>query len=207
VLPAGGDVQLELARAWTRVTRDVPALQTWSAGVDLPPGLRLDTDLRWRLVHQLAALGAIDEQRLDTEYDRDRTSAAWLARWGARAALATPEAKERAWASAVDGSLSNHELEAVGRGFWQPDQTGQRELLTPYRQRYAQAIPEVARTASAAVLDDFGRLLFPRTLVEQSSVDMADGLLRGEQLTTPARRIVAECRDDLLEGLRATAAQ
>ena len=137
----------------------------------------------------------------------DEQLAAWLSRLGARAALASPHAKQNAWASAVDGSLSNHELEAVGRGFWQPDQTGQRELLAPYRDRYAQAIPEVARTASAAVLDDFGRLLFPRTLVEQSSVDMADALLRGAQLTAPARRIVAECRDDVLEGLRATAAQ
>jgi aminopeptidase N len=207
VLPAGGDVQLELARAWTSVTHDVPALQAWAAGEELPPGLRLDTDLRWRLVQQLAALGAIDEERLDSEYDRDRTSAAWLSRWSARAALAAPEAKDKAWAAAVDGALSNHELEAVGRGFWQPVQSGQQDLLSPFRQRYAQNLPQVARTASPAVLKAFGRLLFPRTLVEQASVDMAEELLRGPQLTDPARRIVAECRDDVLEGLRAVSAK
>jgi aminopeptidase N len=207
VLPAGGDVQLELARAWSRVTHDEQALQAWAAGDDLPPGLRLDTDLRWRLVQRLAALGAIDEQRLDSEYDRDRTSAAWLSRWSARAALATPEAKGKAWAAAVDGTLSNHELEAVGRGFWQPVGTGPQALLSPYRERYALVLPQVAQTASPAVLDAFGRLLFPGPLVEQESVDMADEQLRGAQLTAAARRIVAECRDDVLEGLRAAAAQ
>jgi aminopeptidase N len=201
---AGGDVQLELARAWTRVTHDVDVLQRWAAGTDLPPQLKVDTDLRWRLVHRLAALGAVDEHRLDVEYDRDRTSAAWLARCGARAALAAPEAKEKAWTSAVDGSLSNHELDAVGRGFWQP---GQEALLTPFRGRYAADLPPLSRTASAATLDDFGRLFFPRTLVDRSSVDMAEGLLHGADLTPPARRIVAECRDDLLEGLRALSAR
>jgi aminopeptidase N len=200
---AGGDVQLELARAWTRVTRDEPALQAWAAGQDLPAGLRLDTDLRWRLVQQLAVLGAVDSDRLDEEYERDRTSAAWLARWGARAGLATAEAKEAAWTSAVGGSLSNHELEAVGRGFWQP---GQATVLTPYRQRYAADLPDLARTASAATLDDFGRLMFPRTLVEQASVETAERLLADADLPAPARRIVAECRDDVLEGLRAISA-
>jgi aminopeptidase N len=201
---AGGDVQLEVARAWTRVTHDEAALQAWAAGDDLPAGLRLDTDLRWRLVQQLAVLGAVDGGRLDEEYDRDRTSAAWLARWGARAALADAEAKEAAWTSAVGGALSNHELEAVARGFWQP---GQVAVLTPYRERYAADLPPLARTASAGTLDDFGRLMFPRTLVEPASVEMAERLLALPDLPAPARRIVAECRDDVLEGLRAIGAR
>jgi aminopeptidase N len=201
--PAGGDVQLELSRAWTKVTRDQDALQAWAAGDDLPSGLVLDTDLRWRVVQQLAVLGAVDDHRLDVEYDRDRTSAAWLARSGARSALASAEAKEAAWTSAVGGSLSNHELEAVGRGFWQP---GQAALLAPYRERYAADLPGLARTASAATLDDFGRLMFPRTLVEPASVDVAERLLAEPDLPAPARRIVAECRDDVLEGLRAISA-
>jgi aminopeptidase N len=201
---AGGDVQLELARAWSRVTHDEPVLQAWAAGNDLPAGLRLDTDLRWRLVQQLAVLGAVDGGRLDEEYDRDRTSAAWLARWGARAALADAEAKEAAWTSAVGGALSNHELEAVARGFWQP---GQVAVLTPYRERYAADLPPLARTASAGTLDDFGRLMFPRTLVEPASVEMAERLLALPDLPAPARRIVAECRDDVLEGLRAIGAR
>jgi aminopeptidase N len=201
---AGSDVQLELVRAWTRVTSDTGALTAGAVARDLPPGLRLDTDLRWRLLLRLAALGAVDEPRLDAEYERDRTSAAWLSRLGAGAALADEVTKEKAWASAVGGGLSNHELEAVGRGFWQP---GQPDLLTPFRSRYVEALPEVARTASAATLEDFGRLLFPRTLVERATVDAADELLRGDDLTAPARRIVAECRDDVLEGMRATSAR
>jgi aminopeptidase N len=200
----GGDDQLELARAWARVTADVVTLDRWAGADDLPPGLTLDTDLRWRLVLRLAALGAVDEPRLDAEYERDRTSAAWLSRWAARAALADPAAKERAWRPAVTGELSNHELEAVGRGFWQH---GQHDLLTPYRERYGDALPRVAATSSPAMLEAFGRLLFPRTLVEQQTVDAAETLLRLDDLTPAARRLVAECRDDVLEGLRAISAR
>jgi aminopeptidase N len=202
--PPGSDVQLELARAWARATSDADLLETWASDDGLPAGLRLDTDLRWRLVQRLAALGAVGPSRLDAEYDRDRTTAAWLSRLTAGAALATAEAKESSWASAVGGGLSNHELQAVGRGFWQ---WGQATLLTPYRERYATVLPGLARTASNAVLDDFGRLLFPRTLIDQATVAAAEQLLATTDLPAPARRIVAECRDDVLEGLRATAAE
>jgi aminopeptidase N len=105
--------------------------------------------------------------------------------------------------SAGGGSLSNHELEAVGRGFWQP---GQATVLTPYRERYALDLPPLARTASAATLDDFGRLMFPRTLVEPATVETAERLLARADLPAPAHRIVAECRDDVQEGLRAISA-
>jgi aminopeptidase N len=200
---SGSDVQLELVRAWARVADDVTLLDAWTRGETLPDGVRLDTDLRWRLVQRLAALGAVDTDRLDQEYERDRTSAAWLNRWSARGALADEDAKKTAWRAAVAGELSNHELEAVGRGFWQP---GQDHLLAPYRDRYVESLPDVATRASAAVLDDFGRLLFPRTLVEQDTVDAAETLLHRGDLTPPARRIVAECRDDVLEGMRAISA-
>ncbi len=200
----GGDVQLELVRAWARVTPDVDLLDRWTRADGLPAGLDLDTDLRWRLVLRLAALGAVDERRLDQEYERDRTSAAWLARWSARAALADEGAKESAWRSAVAGELSNHELRAVGRGFWQHEQ---HDVLTPYRERYGEALPQVAATSSLAILEAFGRLLFPRTLVEQQTVGAAETLLRRDDLTPPARRLVAECRDDVLEGLRAISAR
>ena len=46
----------------------------------------------------------------------------------------------------------------------------------------------------------------PRTLVEPASVDVAERLLAEPDLPAPARRIVAECRDDVLEGLRAISA-
>ncbi|HET8616403.1 MAG TPA: aminopeptidase N [Actinomycetales bacterium] len=199
---AGSDVQLELARAWCRVSSDTGRLRSWAKGRDLPPGLTADTDLRWRVLQRLATLGAVDADRLDEEYQRDRTSAAWLHRLGAGAALASPDAKESSWTSVIGGRLSNHELEAVARGFWQP---GQEQLLVPYRDRYVEALPQIARTASAATLDDVGRLLFPRTLVEPATVDAAEKLLSTADLPAPARRIVAECRDDVLEGLRASA--
>jgi aminopeptidase N len=200
---AGSDVQLELARAWCRVSSDVDELSRWTEAQGLPDGLTLDTDLRWRVLQRLAALGAVDTARLDEDYQRDRTSAAWLHRLGAGAALASADAKQSAWASVMGGALSNHELEAVARSFWQP---GQQQLLTPYRERYVAALPEVARTASSATLDEVGRMLFPRTLVDRETVDAAETLLALPDLPAPARRIVAECRDDVLEGLRALGA-
>jgi aminopeptidase N len=200
----GSDRQLQLARTFLQVCQDPATVQSLLDGTSRWTGLRVDSDLRWRAVQRLAVLGAAQDDDVAAEYERDRSSSGRLNALTARAARPAPEAKESAWRSALDGSLSNHELFAVGRGFWQ---VGQDDVLEPYVERFAEDFPRLARSASAQTVQTFGRLLFPTVRIDPSTVELAERLLASGGLDAPATRIVAECRDDLLRGLRARDAE
>jgi aminopeptidase N len=200
----GGDRQLQLARTFVEVCQDPATLQALLNGKGRWPGLQLDSDLRWRALQRLAALGAVGDDDVAAEYERDRSSSGHLHALTARAARPVAEAKGAAWRGALDGSLSNHELVAVGRGFWQ---VGQEEVLEPFVWRFAEDFPPLAASASAQTVQTFGRLLFPTVRVDPSTVELAERLLRDGGLDAPAARIVAECRDDLARALRARAAE
>ena len=117
--PAGSDLQLTRVRAFAGVARtlqDAEALERVLSGADVPPGLAVDTELRWHLVKALAALGRLDDDAVDDELRRDDTAAGRLHALTARASMPTAEAKERAWSSVTgDAALSNHETAALGR--------------------------------------------------------------------------------------------
>ncbi|KQX64470.1 aminopeptidase N [Angustibacter sp. Root456] len=200
----GSDQQLELVRGLVEITRDADLLRDWLAGVTVPQGVAVDDDLRWRLLHRAATLGAVRDDDIAAERERDRSSSGALHALTARAALPTPQAKEQAWTSAVEGRLSNHELLAVALGFWSADQ---RELLAPYVDRFAADYPGFAATQSAEMVQLFGRGLFPSTAVETSTVDLAERVLAEPALPAAARRSVADRRDEILRGLRARQAE
>ncbi|MGN6300342.1 MAG: aminopeptidase N [Angustibacter sp.] len=200
----GSDRQLELVRGLVEITRDADLLRGWLAGRDVPQGVAVDDDLRWRLVQRAATLGAVSDDDIAAERDRDRSSSGVLHALTARAALPTPTAKEDAWTSAVQGRLSNHELLAVALGFWSADQ---RELLSPYVDRFAADYPTYAAQQSAEMVQLFGRGLFPRTAVETSTVEMAESVLAVPALPAAARRSVVDRRDEIQRGLRAREAE
>ena len=85
----------------------------WLVDVDVPDGLTIDTDLRWRPLHALVAHGRADEARIAEE------AAATPRRWAAagragRALLPDRQAKERARMRAVhDYALPNAVTEAA----------------------------------------------------------------------------------------------
>ncbi|WP_426560935.1 aminopeptidase N [Angustibacter sp. McL0619] len=200
---AGGDRQLALARMLVRISPHPERLRAWLAGADLPDGLTVDADLRWRAVHRLATLGALDDAAITAERERDTTSAGANFALTARAALPSAEAKAAAWSSAVEGRLSNHELLAVATGFWSADQA---ELLSPYVQRFAEDYPEFARSQSTEMAALFGRFMFPATMVSAQTVQVVQGMLDNADLPPIARRMLAEGRDELERGLRARSA-
>jgi aminopeptidase N len=199
----GSDRQLALARTLVRISQNTAALESWRQGTDLPDGLTVDADLRWRVVHRLATLGAIDEDDVATERERDRSTAGANFALTARAAMPTATAKEWAWSSAVDGNLSNHELIAVATGFWSADQA---ELLAPYVQRFADDYPQFARSQSTEMAQLFGRFMFPSTVVSAQTVQVVQQLLDAADLPPIALRMLAEGRDELERGLRARSA-
>ena len=133
-LPAGDDLQLVHVRAAVSAAAEGDALLAWLDGGGLPEGVVLDADLRWHLVGQLAALGAVDAARVAEERERDRTAAGEQSAARALAALPDPTGKEAVWAELLGtGDLSNGRARSLAAGFWQ---TGQDALLRPYAARY-----------------------------------------------------------------------
>ncbi len=177
----------------------------WLADVAVPPGLVVDTDLRWRILQALVANGAAGEAEIDAEAQRDPTSTGQRQAERARALIPTAAAKERAWQRAVhDDELPNAVQEAIISGFSHP---AQRPLLLPYVERYFAEVAEVwaRRTSERAQSVAVG--LFPAWAVEKPTVHAADAWFAagdGAEGHPPAlRRLVSEGRAGIVRALAA----
>lgn len=203
-VPPGSDHQLALVNALTSSILGKPeldALAGWLDGNSIPEGLTLDTDLRWRVLHALVAHDRAGEPEIAAEAERDPTAAGQRHAERARALVATPEAKERAWQRAMhDDELPNAISEAIITGFAHP---AQKALLAPYMSRYFEEIAEVwsRRTSERAQSCVLG--LFPSWAVEQSCVDAADAWLAGDDHQPALRRLVSEGRAGVVRALAA----
>ncbi len=203
--PAGSDLQLVRVRAFAGVAQGFvhpAALEDLLADTAVPAGLAVDTELRWTLVKALAALGRLDDEAVDAEVARDDTAAGRLHAVGARAAMPTGAAKERAWTAATAAESSNLVVRAATAGLWKH---GQDDLLEPYVDRYVAELPGLWADRGPQIAGTLASGLFPSTLVRQDVLDRTAALL---DPACPAglRRLVAESRDDLARALRARTA-
>lgn len=126
-------------------TRDADLLRGWldADGVD---GLSWFPALRWRVVTRLAAIGGADAALVEAERRRDGTVDGELGAARALAARPELEAKEAAWAAAVEDGVSNRRFEALMTGLWQVEQVA---LLAPFVDRYLEAAPGLADRGQA----------------------------------------------------------
>jgi aminopeptidase N len=199
----GSDHQLAFARAYSNASRTADhavVLRSWLNG-DSPEGLAVDTDLRWGLLQKLISLGAADPAEIERELANDDTATGRRQAATARAAVPTREAKEAAFAAAVESDeLPNALLTATLAGFVNADQ---RELHRAFLDRYFAAIPEVweSRTNETAQTIVLG--LYPALLVEQGMLDRTDEFLQRDDIPPGARRLVREGRDGIERSLRA----
>ncbi len=201
-LPPGSDLQLTRLRASIEATADVGRLEGLLDGA-APPGVAVDTALRWWVLRRLSVLGQVDQARLADELTRDPSATGERHAEWARAARPDPTSKADVWQAVTGGACSTAQLRAFGGGFWQH---GQDALLEPYVDRYLAVVPglwsgETPQTARFATM-----LLYPATLVRQDVLDRTDALLGSPVLADGARRVVLEQRDDLARALRARTA-
>ncbi|MGQ0775482.1 MAG: aminopeptidase N [Pseudonocardiales bacterium] len=200
----GSDHQLTLVNALTAAVLSKPELDAmagWLAGEGVPEQLGVDTDLRWRLLHALAAHGAAGENEIGAELDRDATATGQRQAERARALLPTPEAKETAWQRAMrDDELPNAVNEAIISGFSHPSH---KQLLAPYVDRYFAEIAEMwgRRTSERAQSAVLG--LYPAWAIDQRCVDSADTWLADADQPPALRRLVSEGRAGVIRALTA----
>ena len=202
--PPGSDAQLAVVNSLAgSVLPDgtLEQMKGWLAGTDVPEGLTVDTDLRWRLLQALVAHGKAGETEIDAELQRDPTAAGNRQAERARSLVPTPEAKARAWDRAVhDDELPNAVNEAIIGGFSHP---AQRHLLGEYVEKYFAEVADVwaRRTSERAQSVVLG--LFPSWAVERSTVEAADVWLADESHPPALRRLVTEGRAGIVRALAA----
>jgi aminopeptidase N len=202
--PAGSDAQLAAVNALAASVlppKILDRIRGWLLDVDVPAGLTVDTDLRWRLLHALVAHDAAGPAEIDEELERDPTSTGQRQAERARALIPTAEAKERAWRLAVhDDDIPNAVQEAIISGFNHP---AQRDLLGGYVKRYFAEVAEVwsRRTSERAQQVVVG--LFPSWAVDKSTVEAADAWLADDSHPPALRRLVSEGRAGIVRALGA----
>jgi aminopeptidase N len=190
--------QLVVARTFVSTTDDMDLVARWRDG-DVPDGLLLDDDLRWRLTRRLAQRGLVSADDIDLEARRDPSSHGVLAAMTARASLPDPGLKEHVWRQLLDDdALTNYELFALAQGFFA---TGQDELTAPYRQRYFDELPVLSERRSGMVADRLAELLFPRNAVTEQTLGWAREVLAASDLSPQVRRPVSDHTDDLARAL------
>ncbi|HEX2904744.1 MAG TPA: aminopeptidase N [Jatrophihabitans sp.] len=174
---AGSDAQLTAARALISASDDAVLLQRWLAGVEVPAGVEVDRELRWALLHRLAAVGAAGEAEIEAELARDASTAGRLAAAGARAAIPDKAAKDRAWAALTQpGELSAYEQFSIAQAFFDASQS---ELVAPWLPRF---FPDVAATAafrSGFALELLCDYAYPVTLASTELIQLAERALAG----------------------------
>ena len=182
------NIALEIAQRWSAPDRIAPALDRLADVADhiaddpdhTTPALRTlaasasssahlarldeaavtDVDLAWRVATRRAALGAYDEDIVESLLARDPDPDAGVRALAVRTARPEPAAKNEAWVELFEkqnipaGSM----LGAMIRAFWQPQQD---DVLLPYADRFLDEIPGLAGGGMLAV---FGLMfgMFPQ---------------------------------------------
>ena len=175
-------------------------------GTSTVEGLTVDTELRWALLHRLAATGRAGEKEIAAELERDATSAGERYAASARSARPTAEAKAEAWEAVVGSGaggaegLPNAVQEAVIGGFLQTDQ---RELLAPYATAYYEVVKDIWVQRSHEMAQQIAVGLYPTLQVSQETLDATDAWLEKAQPGAALRRLVTESRAGVERALNA----
>jgi aminopeptidase N len=197
----GSDAQLAYAQVFAGVAvtgSDLGLLAGLLDGSADMPGLAVDTELRWALLHRLVARGAAGEPDIERELARDSTDAGERHAAACRAAIPTPAAKEAAWRQIVAGDLPNATFRAVLGGFADPDRP---DLMAPYHQRYFEVITGIWERWSPDMAQWFAANAYPMADSRQV-IGATDELIARTSPPPPLRRLLAEGRDGVERALR-----
>jgi aminopeptidase N len=204
----GTDAQLQLVSAACALTTagdDVASVRALLDGTEVLDGLKVDFEMRWTLLTALAAAGEADDAQIDAELASEDTATGRERAARAKAARPTVQAKEAAWAAAVEGSgLPNAVVDAIGQGFSRPGTPA--DLLRPYVERYHCMLDTVEERGSHALVESVVYGFYPRPLVDRDLHDATQAWLDTHPDAPAAlRRLVVENRDPVARALAAQA--
>ena len=190
----GSDKQQQLVVAYAALARhtdDLTRLRGILDGSVVVAGLSVDQDLRWTLLTQVAAAGGADEADIAAELERDPSLAGREQALKARAAIPTAQAKEAAWALAIDeDTQTNAAIEAIGAGFRRCNDPA---LLRPFVQRYHDMLEPVFANRSYAIAERCVKYFYPLDIADAALRDRTrDWLAEHDDAPAGLRRLVIE---------------
>jgi aminopeptidase N len=196
---AGSVLQLAAFQTAIATSRDPDELSRWLTSQDLPAGLELDLDLRWRTLTRMASLGFVDRGELSRQLAQEPTAVSHVAHIQAVCALPDTEAKAFAWAHFTgEIDAANYDVEAAAQGLWQH---GQETLTDPYVSRYFAELPATVAVRTGWVLAEAAAWFFPLTSVAASTLDQARSLLATHDLEASLHRVLVDQTDELARRL------
>ena len=152
---AKGDVATGVHRP---LTLTALTLQSTSGG----PLVIIDTDLGWELLIALVASDRAGDAEIDERLASDNTATGQQSAAHARAAIQTPEGKERAWASLIDvDTATNTVVRETAEGFLRASDPA---LLEAFVERYFAMLEDVWDQRSYAIAEKLVDGLYPSPL-------------------------------------------
>ena len=198
----GSDHQIAFADALIMAVNSpvgVELLKGWLVDEQVPEGLEIDSDRRWKIITTLARLGAIGEDDIVAEAERDQTIAGAEFAAGAASALKQPEAKEAAWELATnDADVPNGTHSKITMQFWQ---YGQEELLAGYADRYLTLVEAISNKDGIwakrghATIEKALTFLWPAPLADQAFLDRLETWMSERELSPSVVRTLSQRRE------------
>ena len=202
----GSDLQLAWAQllSWAATTPEqLDLAAALLDGTVQVPGLAVDTELRWALLHRLVTKGRLGEDQIEAELARDSTDAGIRRAQAARAALPTAEHKAAAWALLTRSEeLGPQGISAVADGFGEAEHAA---LLAPYADKYFEYLPTLWATRSDQIRVSVAANLFPHGCTSPELVSSAEQFLADPALDPALHRVIIENLDVVRQALRSRA--
>ena len=201
----GSDRQLALVRTFSAVAtteEQITKVAQILDGNQKIEGLVVDTDLRWALLRRLVVVGKRGEKEIEEELRKDDTVMGREHAAGAKAAMPSLEAKQKAWDQVINNeNLTNSELHSILAGISYMDHE---EVLKNFVDKYFDSVSSLWNARTHEIGQSLVTGLFPSTNINIDVVKKCDEFLeKNKDLAAGARRIVIEQRDSLARALKA----
>ena len=200
---AGSDHQLAFARGFAESAatpeQSKEILEILNGSIK---GLTVDAEIRWHFVICAVKRGLLGSAEIDAELAKDNTAHGKQYGALAHAAIPTAAAKQKAFKSVTEETLSNTIHSYTCRGF---NVAMQSELLTSFIDQYFSMLIELWNTKGYEIAETTATMLFPGFNVSDTTLAKAQNWLdvTGKDAPGALRRVIIEGRDALARSLRA----
>lgn len=203
---SGSDAQLQFTKFFALFANTpelLDALEAIRSGKEKLDGLKIDADLSWELLTGLVVGGRADEAAIDQALVADNTSNGQKAAAGARAALPTSSAKQKAWHTLTKThDLSNILVDAASLGFVRVLDAN---LLEPYVDLYFENAVRIWNENTFKIAEYLMENLYPLPLASEELVAKTSLWIEKPEINEiPAlRRILIEAQSNVERALAA----